>query len=137
MTRNNAREDRIKGVLIGSAVGDALGVHYETGIRSHGNAAILGGGYGFEPGEFSDDTQQSVCVALGKSDPHKVAANLLTWYASHPKDIGIQTRAVMSRVRTSRGLVMASLAYARRQQEIKRPKWEAPLIRRGSSGCFG
>ena len=83
-----SREDRIKGVLLGQAAGDALGVHYETGIPSHGKADMLGGGYGFEPGEYSDDTQQAVIIAASKSNAAKVAAGLLTWYRSNPPDVG-------------------------------------------------
>ena len=48
------RNDRIAGVLLAQACGDALGTHYETGTPSHGHAQMLGGGYGFEPGEYSD-----------------------------------------------------------------------------------
>ena len=109
------RTDRVKGVLLAGACGDALGVPYETGKPSHGKAAMIGGGYGFEPGEYSDDTQQAVCVAVARSEPSKVAAGLLEWYGSHPRDIGNQTRAVMSRCTTPLSLVRASRAYARRQ----------------------
>jgi ADP-ribosylglycohydrolase len=54
-----------------------------------------------------------------------VAANLLQWYRSHPKDVGGQTRAVMSRAKTSRGLVLASKAYARKQAcQLRSPLWD-------------
>jgi ADP-ribosylglycohydrolase len=77
------RNDRIAGVLLAQACGDALGTHYETGTLSHGHAQMLGG-HGFEPGEYSDDTQQACCVAMARSEPLAVAARLLEWYASHP-----------------------------------------------------
>lgn len=82
------KTDRIKGILLGQATADALGVHYETGIRSNMKAEMLGGGYGFKAGEWSDDSQQMLCIARAKSDPTGVAKNLLAWYASGPADVG-------------------------------------------------
>jgi ADP-ribosylglycohydrolase len=93
---------------------------------------MCGGGFGFKPGEFTDDSQQAVCVAVGRSEPLKVAANLLQWYRSHPKDIGGQTRAVMSRAKTPRGLAMASRAYARRQESLPVPRGWDPGTGNGS-----
>lgn len=57
--------DRIDGVLLGQAIGDALGVPYELGSRPlEGSPRMLGGGLGdYAPGEFSDDTQMAVVIA--------------------------------------------------------------------------
>uniref|UniRef100_UPI00055A42B4 ADP-ribosylglycohydrolase family protein n=1 Tax=unclassified Streptomyces TaxID=2593676 RepID=UPI00055A42B4 len=58
--------DRAAGVLLGAAVGDALGVPYEfkATLREDQRPRMIGGGLGpYEPGEYSDDTQMQVCVA--------------------------------------------------------------------------
>jgi ADP-ribosylglycohydrolase len=60
------RTDRAAGVLLGAAVGDALGVPYEfqATLREDQQPQMIGGGLGpYEPGEYSDDTQMQVCIA--------------------------------------------------------------------------
>jgi ADP-ribosyl-[dinitrogen reductase] hydrolase len=105
----NEMLDRAAGVLLGTAVGDALGVPYEF-ARPPGPtelARMLGGGLGnFAPGEWSDDTSMAVGIALVTAEGadltsadalDAVASNFLRWYADGPPDIGIQTREVLSR----------------------------------------
>ncbi|MDR1189617.1 MAG: ADP-ribosylglycohydrolase family protein [Bifidobacteriaceae bacterium] len=112
-------KDRVAGVLLGQAVGDALGVPYEfvTPPIEAGTARMVGGGLGpFEPGEWSDDTQMAICVAdatadYGPSsdwanftrtaafDLHPVlsaaAHGFIAWYLSGPADVGNLTRQVL------------------------------------------
>jgi ADP-ribosyl-[dinitrogen reductase] hydrolase len=121
-------EDRIKGVLLGQACGDALGSHYEFGPPSHGQAAMKQGTFGHAPGEWTDDTSQAVAVALGRSQPEAVAAQLLRWFGSHPRDVGNQTRAVMSRARTPQDLK----AFAVRGAAEPRPQGWDPGTGNGS-----
>ncbi|GAA4682369.1 ADP-ribosylglycohydrolase family protein [Nocardioides nanhaiensis] len=102
--------DRAVGVLLGQAIGDALGVPYEfatpPGPGEH--AQMLGGGLGdFAPGEWSDDTAMAVGVAEGLlaarrgggSVDDEVAARFLAWYDDGPADIGNQTAAVLGATR--------------------------------------
>ena len=100
--------DRAAGVLLGQAAGDALGAGYEfttpppdAPIRMKG-----GGAFGWEPGEWTDDTQMAICVAesaaKGQLDPMQVGRCFLDWFRSGPKDVGNQTRWALSRARGPR-----------------------------------
>ena len=57
--------DRAIGVLLGSAVGDALGAGYEfAAVSPTLIPGMIGGGLGdFAPGEWTDDTSQAVAIA--------------------------------------------------------------------------
>lgn len=102
--------DRAAGVLLGTAVGDALGVHYEFGTPPHAleKAEMLGGGLGnFDPGEWSDDTSMAVVIAeaiscggdaTSESTLDKIADGFVRWMRSDPPDAGTQTAAVLTQV---------------------------------------
>lgn len=115
--------DRAAGVLLGQACGDALGVPYEFG-PSHGSdwvPAMKGGGpFGFAPGEYSDDTSMAICItevsatgadltSAGALD--EIAQRFLTW-AETSKDVGNQTRAVLSASRRAAGSTGSVMARA-------------------------
>ena len=104
------RDERAVGAVVGCAVGDALGAPFEFGppgafsarFPTPGGAAeeMCGGG-GWDPGEATDDTQMAVLVALsllerGGLDPVDLFARFQVWAAAEPKDIGLQTEAVLS-----------------------------------------
>ena len=101
-----AQQDRAQGVLVASAVGDALGAGYEFGSAPYlGWPAMIGGGLGgFAPGEWTDDTAQAVAIAevaatgadlREESSLDAVAQRFAEWYAEGPADVGIQTAAVL------------------------------------------
>lgn len=109
-------------MLLGTAVGDALGVPYEfesIALPADEPPRMVGGGLGnFAPGEWSDDTAMALAVAqaaAGGADLASeagldlVAAGFLRWFAGDPPDVGNQTRAVLSRLR---GFDPAGLAAA-------------------------
>jgi ADP-ribosyl-[dinitrogen reductase] hydrolase len=116
MRLSAAQADRAAGVLLASAAGDALGAGYEfTSPKPTDTIEMIGGGpCGFAPGEWTDDTSMSVAVARVAAQGldlrtaaglDAVAAGFVEWYDSHPKDIGNQTRAVLShRDRTGRNM---------------------------------
>jgi ADP-ribosyl-[dinitrogen reductase] hydrolase len=96
-------EDRYRGVLLGVACGDALGGPVEFNKREDVDARFpggvrefIGGGWlDLDPGEVTDDTQQTLilCRALTESglDLAAFGEGLLEWYRSAPKDIGNTT----------------------------------------------
>jgi ADP-ribosylglycohydrolase len=63
MDFTNAQMDRAEGVLLGTAAGDALGAPYEfqTARGPEQEVAMIGGGaFGWEPGEWTDDTSMAI-----------------------------------------------------------------------------
>lgn len=108
--------DRAAGVLVGLATGDALGAGYEFATPPQGDAAMIGGGLGpWAPGEWTDDTQQAVCVAesaaSGDLDASAVGRRLLEWYEEGQRDVGNQTRAVLHAAHLGEEIRSASLAH--------------------------
>ncbi|MCI1964327.1 MAG: ADP-ribosylglycohydrolase family protein [Ancrocorticia sp.] len=97
--------DRARGTLLAAACGDALGVPYEFDPRRESNPQMIGGGLGpYAPGQWSDDTEMSICVAkvaatglplTGGNAPDRIGANFLDWLRDGALDVGIQTRAVL------------------------------------------
>lgn len=65
MTIDGTLTDRVARVLLASAAGDALGAGYEfTYPAAETPIDMIGGGpFGFEPGEWTDDTSMTVAVA--------------------------------------------------------------------------
>ncbi|MCC7023186.1 MAG: ADP-ribosylglycohydrolase family protein [Thermomicrobiales bacterium] len=99
--------DRYAGTLLGLACGDALGgpvefisrqqiaIDFPDGVRE-----FIGGGWlHLEPGEVTDDTQQTLILAEALTaegfDLERFSEGLLAWYRSDPKDIGNTTRVAL------------------------------------------
>lgn len=110
MSRPAPDPDRVEGVLVGAACGDALGVPYELGsapLAAGEQPRMIGGGLGpYAPGEWSDDTQMSVVVARVAADQglRRVAAldavvhGWIDWLDGGATDVGTQTRQVLRTV---------------------------------------
>ncbi|MER6349915.1 ADP-ribosylglycohydrolase family protein [Streptomyces sp. NPDC001595] len=107
MTRSR-RLERAVGAVVGSAVGDALGAPFEFGPEGAftdrfprpGQGGEMCGGGGWDPGEATDDTQMAVLVGeslleRGGLDLPDVFRRFRRWAAAEPKDIGLQTEAVL------------------------------------------
>jgi ADP-ribosyl-[dinitrogen reductase] hydrolase len=121
MTLTTAQLDRACGVLLGTAAGDALGAPYEFGPPRGPDlevAMVGGGGFGWEPGEWTDDTSMAIAIA----EVAAAGADLRTersqdvivtrWYewSQDATDVGLQTRSVLSQA--GRQGISAQLARA-------------------------
>lgn len=103
----NATLDRFIGTVLGSAIGDAMGGPLEFQPPTPPEAPVtemVGGGWQqLEPGEWTDDTQMSLCVIeslLAKRvfDPDDIANRFVTWMQAGPKDIGVYTNRVLQEI---------------------------------------
>ncbi|GAB1329111.1 ADP-ribosylglycohydrolase family protein [Streptomyces sennicomposti] len=118
--------DRAAGVLLGAAVGDALGVPYEFAavLGPDQRPEMIGGGLGpYAPGEYSDDTQMQVCIAevaatgadlRAPESLDAVAASFHRWLGGGASDVGAQTRAVLRAAAQAPGAAGAALRAAAR-----------------------
>jgi len=105
--------------MLGMAAGDALGAGYEFTDPSPDAPIIMkgGGGFGWAPGEWTDDTQMAICVAeeaaSGLLNPAAVGDRFLEWLRSGPADVGVMTRAVLGSASSGKDLPAAAEAYCR------------------------
>lgn len=96
--------DRLRGVAIGAAIGDALGMPLEFGpaIPLERLARAMRPGR-LPAGAFTDDTEMALALAESllahdPLDPADLAGRFVAWYRAGPADIGRQTRLVLKRV---------------------------------------
>ncbi len=106
--------DRLRGVAVGAAVGDALGMPLEFGLASHPDHFIKKMRPGRLPaGSFTDDTEMALALAEclltnATLDTDDLARRFLDWYNSGPLDIGIHTSAVMEKLAAGKNWQTAS-----------------------------
>jgi len=93
-------ELNLAGTLYGVAVGDALGAPVEfmgeeSIKRQYGKITTMksGGWMNVEPGEVTDDTQMTLCVARGITENpdapvEAIGREFIRWIESRPKDVG-------------------------------------------------
>jgi ADP-ribosylglycohydrolase len=97
--------DRIEGVLLGTAAGDALGAPYEfQPPRGPQLEVVMAGGGPWKPGEWTDDTSMAIAIAevaatgadlRDEAAPDAIVARWLDWSVD-ARDVGTQTRSVLT-----------------------------------------
>lgn len=122
-------QDRIRGALYGVAIGDAMGGPLEfldaneIKMRYGQVREMIGGGWlNLKPGEITDDTQMSLCVAEGilenPSDPvQTIGRRFIEWYDSKPKDIGNTCALAIRKVKFFPNTKKAAWCIAARETE--------------------
>jgi ADP-ribosyl-[dinitrogen reductase] hydrolase len=100
-------QDRLRGVAVGAAIGDALGMPLEFGPAIPPDRLVRDMQPGRLPaGAFTDDTEMALALAESllaqrPLDSENLAQRFVAWYRAGPPDIGRQTRLVLKRI--SRG----------------------------------
>lgn len=96
--------ERLRGIAVGAAVGDALGMPLEFGLASPPDNYIRSMHPGRLPaGTFTDDTEMALALAdsllaLHRLDPEDLAKRFADWYRRNPRDVGIHTSSVLHRI---------------------------------------
>lgn len=133
--------DRAVGVVVACAAGDALGSAYEFGggLPDEEVPQFGRGVFGHEPGEWTDDTSMAVPIleALARGDSlcdtdvlAGITERWLEWSAT-AKDVGAQTRAVLSRLRAPYSEVAAQAAARAVHERSGRSAGNGALMRTG------
>ncbi|MEN9506179.1 MAG: hypothetical protein RI958_2105 [Actinomycetota bacterium] len=107
-----AQKYRAIGMVVGAAVADALGAPFEfrpagtyrnrfpAPVIGASGEMIGGGGFGWAPGEFTDDTQMAVALAEAILDADGYDPDVVwTWFrawAATANDVGVTTRGSLS-----------------------------------------
>jgi len=111
-------QDRLRGVAVGAAVGDALGMPLEFlparplyNLETEMVKGLL------PAGSFTDDTEMA--LALSESllithplDPQDLAGRFVGWYHNNPPDIGFHTRLVL-------GLIANGMPWRKAVAQVK------------------
>ncbi|MBN2389135.1 MAG: ADP-ribosylglycohydrolase family protein [Anaerolineae bacterium] len=96
--------NRVAGVAVGAAVGDALGMPLEFGPLRPANQLVREMLPGRIPaGSFTDDTEMALALAESllthrPLNPEDLAQRFVTWIESQPPDVGIHTASVLRRI---------------------------------------
>ena len=97
----NNFSDRLQGIAVGAAIGDALGMPLEFQSASSPYDMLTEMIPGAIPaGSFTDDTEMALALAeslqhANPLDGQDLAARFTAWYQCHPADVGVNTARVL------------------------------------------
>ena len=121
-----SKDDRVEGVLLGTAAGDALGAPYEfQPPRGPELAVEMAGGGPWVAGEWTDDTAMAIAIAelaatgadlRDAKAQDAIVARWSVWMGS-AKDVGIQTRRVLTNAGRQELSAAGTRAEAKRLHE--------------------
>lgn len=120
--------DRAIGVVVGSAVGDALGAGYEFAQVSEVHEITMRPGRltGEPAGFWTDDTAMAIAILeiaathgtlIGADAVVAVGERFLDWYRSKPSDVGGQARAVLEAASSGSDLGASAARFQRRNPD--------------------
>ena len=96
--------DRLAGVAVGAAVGDAFGMPLEFGPPRALDRLVKEMTIGRMPaGSFTDDTEMALALAESllaqrPLNPADLAARFVDWYRTSPPDVGVHTARVLGQI---------------------------------------
>ena len=134
-------QDRLRGVAVGAAIGDALGMPLEFGPAIPADRLVRTMQAGRLPaGAFTDDTEMALALAdslLERSplDADSLARHFVAWYRAGPSDVGIQTSDVLGRI-ARRALAGGRRRRPAHQARFRRQRFRDALLAR-RAGALG
>ncbi len=94
-------QDRLRGIAVGAAIGDALGMPLEfRPARSEHDLVTEMVDGPLPKGSFTDDTEMALALAesllvTSPLNPRDLAARFNGWFQSRPSDVGVHTAKVL------------------------------------------
>lgn len=116
-------QDRIRGVAVGAAIGDALGMPLEFCRATPSDRLVRDLLPGRLPaGSFTDDTEMALAVVESllvrkPIDPEDLGQRFVGWFRLGPPDVGVYTSSVLSRIAAGATWDQASEEVQQRQPE--------------------
>ena len=123
-TSTTTLQDRVRGVAVGAAIGDALGMPLEFSRATPSDKLVRELLPGRLPaGSFTDDTEMALAVAESllahkPLNPEDLARRFVDWFRLGPPDVGVYTSNVLSRIAAGASWNQAADEVQQKQPEL-------------------